>query len=253
VGVFDSGVGGLSVLKELELTMPCADFIYFADTKNLPYGEKTPAQIINFTKDIVKFLSARGVKNVVMACNTSSALAYDVLFAQFQDIVTIHPLIQTVAKKIAAKYSHIGVLATEGTVKSLKYTEEIKKTNPAAKVLEIGCAGLVELVENNLSDTPDGIELVKSKLEPLLRANVEKIVLGCTHYPHLMPILTRFAPEAMFINPAKSLAKHVGALLNCNASACQKTTTEFWVSHECEKFINTARIFYDVKEAHLVP
>lgn len=248
IGIFDSGIGGLSILKELECVMPDKHYIYFGDTKNLPYGTKSKEEIIAFTEDIIKFFLSIGVKDIVMACNTSSALAYDTLLKKFEGVVTIHPLIQTVAKDIA-KYSHIGVMATEGTVKSFKYTQEIIKNNRYAEVFEVECTGLVEIVENGLYEDIQSFELVKSKVDKLLEKNVEKIVLGCTHYPYLMPILERFADRDMFIDPASILCKHVKNLLSEPAVDNKK---EFFVSSYPERFIESAKVFYSVEYAELV-
>lgn len=248
IGVFDSGVGGLSVLSELERELPSADFVYFGDTKNLPYGTKSAEEIISFTKEIIKFFISKGAKDVVMACNTSSALAYDTLKKEFEGAaLTIHPLIQTVAKEIA-KSDKIGVMATEGTVKSRKYTAEIQKNNPNAKVWEVSCSGLVEIVEGGLLEDEKSIELIKSKLLPLLDNGVSKVVLGCTHYPFLLPVLEKFAPKEMFINPAKALSRCVGQTVS-DKGGCGKR--EFYTSSDPKGFLQSAQMFYEVEHAKL--
>jgi len=251
IGIFDSGVGGLSVLSELDIVLPDEHYIYFGDTKNLPYGTKTKDEIIVFTKDIMNFFVSRGVKNVVVACNTSSALSYEELAKEYKNSLTIYPLIQTVAKDIA-KYSKIGVMATKSTVNSLTYTKEILKKNKTANVFEAECSGFVEIVEQGLLKKPSAAELVKSKLETLLSQDVEKIVLGCTHYPHLMPVLEKYAPKDTFIDPAHYLCKFVKSEFEKNTPVNAPAKKEFFVSGNSKQFMKSAKLFYNVKEVQSV-
>lgn len=249
IGIFDSGVGGLSVLKELEKILPNEHYIYFGDTKNLPYGNKTQEEIINFGKKTINFFKNLGVKNVVMACNTSSALAYTALEKEFGNEIRIFPIIQTVAKDLA-KYNRIGIMATVGTVKSLKYSEEILKINPNADVYEIGCEDFVKIVENRLYDDAKSVGYIEEKLNSLLELNVEKIVLGCTHYPYLMPIFTKNASENLFIDPATIFVQNIANEIK-SASAPfidNNVKKEFFVSAEPGKFKENAKVFFDIKD-----
>ncbi len=238
-GVFDSGVGGLSVLKKL---LPLGgNYIYFGDTKHLPYGEKSKEQIIDYTRRIIKFFIKKGAKKVIMACNTSSALAYDTLHNEFGGNIEIYPLIQSAAPYIAKMADKIGVLATEGTVKSLSYTKEILKINKNAEVFETACPEFVPIVENRLYDEKESMLAVKKYLKILSDKGCQKIVLGCTHYPYLLPIMKKYAEENVFINPADFIVKLV-----------QKTNSEakvrFYVSCNPEKFLKNASIFMDINE-----
>lgn len=240
-GIFDSGVGGLSVLKEL---IPFGGhYIYFGDTKNLPYGNKTKEQIISYTKDIIRFFAAKGVRKVIMACNTSSALAYETLNAEFGETIKIHPLIQTAAPYIAREAGIIGVMATELTVQSQMYTKEIKKINGDIKVYEIACPDFVKIVENRLYDRKETAAYIKRHLDYLLNKGCKKIVLGCTHYPYLMPVLTKFAPEITFINPAKYMTHIVRNNIYKGLSKI-----EFFVSDSPEMFRKNAAFFMEIKE-----
>lgn len=240
IGIFDSGVGGLSVLKEL---LPFGgNYIYFGDTKNLPYGNKTKEQIINFTRDIIKFFISKGAKRVIMACNTSSALAYETLHLEFGDKIKIHPLIQNAASYIAREGKVIGVMATEGTVKSQTYTKEIKKINSDIKVYELACPDFVPIVENRLYNNKESVEYIKEHLQILLNKGCDKIVLGCTHYPYLMPILTKFASEDTFINPALYMTNIVKNNLSTPLNI------EFFVSSNPSKFKQNASLFMEIKE-----
>lgn len=237
IGVFDSGVGGLSILKELAKSG--GNYLYFGDTKNLPYGNKTKEQIISFTRDIIKFFISKNASCVVMACNTSSALAYETLHWEFDDKIKIHPLIQTVCPFIAKTGSTIGIMATEGTVKSQTYTKEIKKANPKATVYELACPDFVKIVENRLYDKKESVDYIKKHLDVLLEKGCEKIVLGCTHYPYLMPILSKFAPKEMFIDPAEYMKNVVD-------TTSDELNIEFFVSSSPETFKKNGEIFMQI-------
>ena len=238
-GVFDSGIGGLSILKEL---LPLGgNFIYFGDTYNLPYGNKTKEEIISYGKNTMRFFISKGVKRVVMACNTSSALAYDALREEFKDKLEIYPLIQSTAPYIAKTADKIGILATNGTVKAKVYTSEIKKYNKNAEIYEIPCPNFVEIVENRLYNLNDSINYIKERLFKLLDFGAQKIVLGCTHYPYLMPILKKFAEEDIFINPADYMK-------NIFKKTENPANVEFYVSSDPERFKKSAKLFMNIKE-----
>ena len=241
IGVFDSGVGGLSVLKKL---IPYGgNYIYYGDTKNLPYGNKTKGEIINFTREIIKFFIKKGAKKVIMACNTSSALSYETLHNEFGSDIKIYPLIQTAAPYIAEFGGNIGIMATEGTVKSLTYTKEIKKHNKNAKVYELACSEFVPIVENRLYDHTKSINYIKEHLQYLLDKKCNKIVLGCTHYPYLMPILSKWADPSIFIDPALYMADIVK-----NNPENLPLNLEFYVSSDPSRFKKSAELFMNIKE-----
>lgn len=248
IGVFDSGVGGLSVLSELEKFLPNEHYIYYGDSKNLPYGNKTQKEIITFGKNTVNFFKAKGAKHIIMACNTSSALAYEALEEEFGCEIKIYPIIQNVAKNIAM-HKKIGIMATVGTVKSGKYSEEILKINPNAKVFEEGCEKFVEIVENRLYSEASSINFIEKKLNLLVALGVEKIVLGCTHYPYLLPILTKFANENTFINPSIIFAKNISNEIKNYAKTPQfeKGEKEFFTSGNPAEFAKNAEVFYKIK------
>lgn len=248
IGVFDSGVGGLSVLDELEKFLPNEHYIYYGDSKNLPYGNKTQEEIITFGKNTVNFFKNKGAKHIIMACNTSSALAYDALEKEFGNEIKIYPIIQNVAKNIA-KYNKIGVMATVGTVKSGKYSEEILKINPNAKVFEKGCEKFVEIVENRLYNEVSSINFIEKKLNSLIDFDVEKIILGCTHYPYLLPILTKFANENTFINPSVIFAQNISDEIKnyIRTPKFEKGEKEFFTSGNPAEFTKNAEVFYKIK------
>ncbi len=250
IGIFDSGVGGLSVFAELVKLLPNENYIYFGDTINLPYGTKTKAQLINLTSNIFEFFKNQNVKAVVMACNTTSAAAYDTLKDNYN--YKIYPIVQRVAKQIANEnHKKIGVFATQATVNSHAYKNEIQKYSPDTEIFEQACPQWVNIVENQLQNNPDSVENIKSQLELMLKNNVDKIILGCTHYPYLLDILKQFAPEDLFINPAKYFAQDIYQDLKHNNLISDKKGQEpkFYVSSNPEQFMLSSNLFYKVQNA----
>lgn len=251
IGLLDSGVGGLSVLRRLVDIMPDRNYIFFGDTKNVPYGTKTPQEIFSYTKEILEFFIKQNVKNVVFACNTTSAVAYDKLKENFSSKLNIFPLIQTVAKSAILNLKDndtIAICATKATINSHKYREEIQKINPKINVLELDCTGFVEIVENRLYNDVSSINLIKEKLEIVRKANSKRVVLGCTHYPYLEPIFKKIL-DVEYFDPAISLAKAVKANIGNSAIGSER---RFFVSKNPENFIKSAKMFYEVESAELV-
>lgn len=251
IGLLDSGVGGLSVLSELYKIMPNKNYIFFGDTKNVPYGTKSGGEIFNLTKNILEYFISRNVRNVVFACNTTSAVAYDELKNYFQDKIKIFPLIQSVAPSAIEGLKDgdtIAILATKATINSKKYETEIKKYNPKINVVGIDCTGFVEIVENRLYNDPASIELIKSKLDIAQKNNAKRIVMGCTHYPYLENIFKSIL-DVEYFNPAQSLAQIVKKELGENETTSK---LEFCVSKNPDEFILSAKTFFNVQKASLV-
>ena len=251
IGLLDSGVGGLSVLKRLLDIMPNRNYIFFGDTKNVPYGTKSAEEIFSFTKKILEFFIEQNVKNVVFACNTTSAVAYDKLKECFSSELNIFPLIQTVAEPAIAGLKDndtIAICATKATINSHKYKEEINKVNPKINVLELDCTGFVEIVEQRLYNDSSSINLIKEKFKIIKNSGAKRIVLGCTHYPYLEPIFKQIL-DVEYFDPAISLAKAVKE--NIANSAIGKDRI-FCVSKDPENFIKSAKMFCEVKNAKLI-
>lgn len=251
IGLFDSGVGGLSVLSAIVKSGIKDNFIYFGDTKNVPYGTKTKEEILSYTREIMRFFVKKGVDCAIMACNTSSALVYDELCAEFSDKIKIFPLIQSVAPFFKCEKETIGVMATSATVKSFAYTREIKKLNKEAEVFELECQDFVRIVENRLYDDPDALKYIKEKAERLKNAGCKKVILGCTHFPYLVSVLSKFVPEIEFIDPAKYLVEVVKKDLKTTAVLLAGEvlpTFNFYVSKDPEEFKRSGSIFFDIKE-----
>ena len=244
IGVMDSGVGGLTVLKQLLDVCPNENFIYFGDTKNLPFGEKTKEQLIEIVKNIFDYFETQNVKAVVHACNTTSATAYDDLKDKYN--FKIYPLVQTVAKCVMQDHgiNKIAVMATQATVNSHKYKQEIQKHNKNAEVFEQACPLFVPLVENTLKNA-DKEKIIKSYLEPILEFNPQKIILGCTHYPYLLTDLAKYANKELFIDPSKIFAQYIKQDLENNNLLSQNTSgsTKYIASAEPKKFEQNAKLF----------
>ena len=249
IGVFDSGVGGLSVFSELIKLLPNENYIYFGDTINLPYGSKTKEELIKISAQIFDFFKSKNVKAVVMACNTTSALTYEVLKDNYD--FKIYPVVQNVAKQISEEgHSKIGVFATQGTINSHAYKNEIKKYNKNINVFEFACPEWVRIVENGLIDNEESISNIKMHLNEMLENNPDKIILGCTHYPYLLPALSKFAPKELFINPAKYFAQSIYEDLKANNLISEKEEHKhtFYVTANPPAFAKASKLFYKVQE-----
>lgn len=249
IGLFDSGVGGLSVLRAIIQSGINEDFIYFGDTKNVPYGTKSKDEILSFTRDIMEFFIEKGAKSAVMACNTSSALVYEDLKNEFSSKIKIFPLIQSIGPYFKDEKGTIGVMATEGTVKSGAYGREILKYNKNVKTVEVPCQKFVEIVEKRLYNDNESVEYIKGRLEYLKEAGCKKVILGCTHFPYLVPVFSKFVPDFEFIDPAKYLVEALkGEIKDNGASRKTFSTFKFYVSSSPEDFKKSASLFFNIKE-----
>lgn len=250
IGFFDSGVGGVTVYEQVKKLLPNENYLYFGDTKNMPYGEKSQIQLLEFADKIFKFLEDKNSKAVIMACNTTSAVVYEKLKNNYN--FEVYPIIQSVAKHISAlPIKKIGVFATHATINTHCYKTEIQKHNPNMEVIEIACPGWVKIVENGQEKSLEAEIAVKEKLEEMQKFSPEKIILGCTHYPYLLDVLSKFAPKETFINPSIEFAKIIQQDLKAK-SLLNETIGEkfenFYVSKSPENFKKSASMFYEIKE-----
>jgi glutamate racemase len=201
IGVFDSGVGGLTVLRQLYRQLPNESIIYFGDTARLPYGIRSQTEILQFVREIIVWLQQQGVKMVIMACNTSSALALEIVREEFS--IPILGVILPGAKAAVQQGRRIGVIATPATAKSNAYRHAILEIDPNAQVWQVGCPEFVPLIEQNRIHDPYTTEVARSYLEPLLQQEIDTLVYGCTHYPHLAPVLRSLLPsQVKLVDPA---------------------------------------------------
>lgn len=209
IGVFDSGVGGLTVVAALEQRLPRESILYLGDTARLPYGSKSEDTVTRYTRKNVEFLERRGVKAVVVACNTASALALPNLTLHLPTWGVIEPGAE---KAAAIARGKIGVLATEATVRSDAYPRALLRLRPELEVLSRACPLFVPLVEEGWHDDEVAEMVARRYLRPLLDAQVDTLVLGCTHYPLLVPVLARVAgPDVTLVDSAHAIAESVAA------------------------------------------
>lgn len=212
IGFFDSGVGGLTVYSKFREILPNENCLYFGDTAHLPYGNKTKEELISYARFILDFFAQQNVKAVVIACNTSSSAAYETIKNDYD--FKIFPIIQCCAKILSElPISKLGIFATPATIKSGVYESEIKKYNSHMQIYPQSCHNWVNIVESKGQNELDNIEVVKEDLLEMLKNEPDKIVLGCTHYPYLLPILSQYANEEMFIDPAVYFVKYIAEYL----------------------------------------
>nr|HID14421.1 glutamate racemase [Anaerolineae bacterium] len=213
IGVFDSGVGGLSVWREIVRQLPHEDALYLADQAHVPYGSRSLNEVREFSEGITRFLLGQGAKVIVIACNTASAAALHYLRHTFPDVpfVGMEP-----AVKPAIEQTHngvVGVIATQATFQGELFASLVARYAGDVRVLTQVCPGLVEAVEAGALDTPETEALLQKCLTGLIEAGVDQLVLGCTHYPFLRPIIERVVGAMTVIDPAPAIARQTGRVL----------------------------------------
>jgi glutamate racemase len=205
IGIFDSGVGGLTVLRQLYRQLPNESIIYFGDTARLPYGIRSQSEIIHFVREILTWMQQQRVKMVIMACNTSSALALETVREEFS--FPILGIILPGAKAAVEQGKRIGVIATPATAKSNAYRHAILEINPELPVWQVGCPELVPLIEQSRIYDSYTTQVAYSYLEPLLQQEIDTLVYGCTHYPLLAPVIRSLVPSYVkLVDPAVHVA-----------------------------------------------
>ena len=208
IGIFDSGSGGLSVYRELKKLLPQERYLYFSDNAHCPYGEKTAEYIQDRARTITDFLLEKGADIIVVACNTATAAAIATLRAEYPEVpfIGMEPAVKPAA--LGTKSGVIGVLATAGTLKGSKYLHTRGRFEDNVRIVEHVGEGFVELVEAGHLDGKQAEETVRASLQPLLDKGADIIVLGCTHYPFLQPVIERLAgPSVQVIDPAPAVAR----------------------------------------------
>lgn len=217
IGIFDSGVGGLTVLRELTRTLPQEDTIYFGDTARVPYGSKSPDTVIRYSQEIASFLIKRDIKLLVVACNTASAVALTTLRRNLT--VPVVGVIEPGAKRAVevTRSGVIGVIGTSGTIRSSAYSRAIKRLNPAISVLAKPCPLFVPLAEEGWTENSVALMTAQLYLEELREAQVDTLVLGCTHYPLLKKIIAEvMGPDVKLVDSAEETARTVASILREN-------------------------------------
>ena len=242
VGVFDSGVGGLTVVREIARQLPDENIIYFGDTARVPYGSKSQNTIIRFSEQIIRFLKTKQVKAIVIACNTASALALDAVREEF-DIPVMGVVIPGARAAVeATRNRKIGVVGTDATVQSGMYTKVIHEMAPDVTVIEKACPLFVPLVEEGFKEHVVTQEVIEFYLESMRDTDIDAMILGCTHYPLLRSRIRAYLGEKIqIVNPAYETAMDLKNLLyeqdmeNVGATS-EHSRYAFYVSDAAEKF-----------------
>ncbi len=214
IGVFDSGVGGLSVLRAIHQAHSAEDLIYLADQIHVPYGMRPLEEVRAFAESITRYLLGQGAKMVVVACNTASAAALHYLRGVFPDVpfVGMEPAVKPAAETTLSGV--VGVLATPATFQGALYASVVERFANGVTLLQHTCPGLVEQIENSHLRAPETRAILEAALQPMLAQGIDTVVLGCTHYPFVIPVIQEIVgPQVRVIDPAPAIARQVGRLL----------------------------------------
>ena len=216
IGIFDSGVGGTSIFKSIHQLLPFEDVIYLADSKNAPYGKKTKADILTLCKKNTELLLAKGSKIIVVACNTATTNAISELRSQYNvPFIGIEPAIKPASLQTQTKC--IGILATQGTLSSALFHKTLNLYSTDIKVIEQEGYGIVELIESGKINAIEMEQLLRTYLQPMLEANMDHLVLGCSHYPYLIPVLRKILPKHVkIIDSGEAVARQIKLILHQN-------------------------------------
>ena len=234
IGVFDSGVGGLSVLRAMCKQMPNESMIYFGDQGHVPYGSRSMEEIQKFSEGITRFLLNKNSKLIVVACNTASAAALTYLRKRFPDVsfVGMEPAVKPAAE--ITKTGKVGVLATPATFQGALYASVVERFGAGVELFQHTCPGLVSQIENGELDSPKTRAILEDALLPMLEKNIDTVVLGCTHYPFVIPLIQQIVGDNVrVIDPAPSVARQANRLLEASGMlnhADKAARVEFFTS-----------------------
>ena len=207
IAVIDSGVGGISVLRELRRLMPNEHFLYLGDSANAPYGAKSRAEVLDITRANLESLRTRGIKALVIACNTATSAAAKVLRAENPDlpIIGIEPAVKPAA--LLCEAPRVLVMATPLTLREEKFLSLVSRFSDRAEVISLPCPGLVELIEGGHLDDGEVDDYCRRLLSPYRELKIDAVVLGCTHYPHVRPVIARHLPSAVILDGGEGTAR----------------------------------------------
>ena len=246
IGIFDSGVGGLSVWRELVKSLPNESVIYFADTANCPYGPKSQTEIIGLVDKVVQFLLSKNVKIIIVACNTATAAAIEYLRSKyFIHFIGMEPAVKPAA--LETKTKSIAVLATEGTFNGKLYLETSKKYASDVDLhIKVGDK-LVDIVEKNKINDFETENHLRELMAPLVQKNIDHLVLGCTHYPFLIDILHKVLPaHVKVIDPAPAVVKHTINILKENNSLNENMKNPNYEFYSSEESIALNSLLFEI-------
>jgi glutamate racemase len=250
IGMFDSGLGGLTVMQQLVKVLPFEDVVYFGDTARLPYGTKSPETVVRYSMENAQFLIQKNIKLLVIACNTASAHALDHLQQHVQIPVmgVIDPGAESALK--ATNNGRIGVLGTRGTIDSQCYQKAILKLDSMSQVFPVACPLLVPLVEENCVDHPVTRMIIHEYLKPLKEQQIDTLLLGCTHYPLLKHLICEEMGEAVtIVDSARSCAEKIGGILSkegMHNTMKQEPLYRYFVSDDPKRFQSLGSAFLGI-------
>jgi glutamate racemase len=257
IGIFDSGVGGLTVVRDLINKLPEESFIYYGDTAHVPYGNKTREQLFFYTREIMSYFMERKVKAIVVACNTSSSVTLPTLEKEYD--IPMLGVVKPGARAAVAttRNGRIGVLATLATVNSQAYRYEIEALCPEAEVSQCACSRFVPLIEAGVLEGEEICSAVRDYVSPMLNKGIDTLVLGCTHYPFIAPIIEAITGAGVkLVDPAEETVNEMKTIMMQNniMAASRNPTREFVVSGNAESFYEVGRMMLgDIFEKGAIP
>ncbi|MFO7672429.1 MAG: glutamate racemase [Lutibacter sp.] len=254
IGLFDSGIGGTSIWKEVVKLLPNETTIYLADSKNAPYGEKTSEEIIALSVKNTEFLLSKGCKLIIVACNTATTNAIDYLRKNYTiPFIGIEPAIKPAA--LLSKTGAIGILATKGTLSSKLFEKTTKEYTKNITTIEQDGEGLVPLIEQGKLNSPEINQLLTTYLKPMLKFNIDHLVLGCTHYPYLIPQIKKIIGENVtIIDSGEAVARQTKAILekhNLLSTSTNKSRHQFYTNAETKvlkEILNDVSVEFSVEK-----
>ena len=248
-GIFDSGVGGLSVFRLLKEAFPEAGFIYLGDTAHFPYGEKSTEAIRDYAYKNTQFLLEKGAKVIVIACHTASALAADYLRTRFKDVPIYDVINPTIKQVLNSEIKRLGVIGTRATIDSKIYERKLKLKGKHIWIFPKACPLLVSLIEEGWVKKPETFSILKYYLSPLANKKIESLILSCTHYSLIESTIKKILdPRIEIIEPAKVLTKTLIIELDkTKTNQSNKDTEEFWVTDYPLKFEKLSKLFLGKK------
>ncbi|MEQ6123552.1 glutamate racemase [Pseudotenacibaculum sp. MALMAid0570] len=254
IGFFDSGVGGTSIWKEVVELLPHENTLYLADSKNAPYGKKSKEEIIQFSIKNTEFLLNQNAKIIVVACNTATTNAIEILREKYDvAFIGIEPAIKPAG--LVTQTKKIGILATQGTLNSTLFETTSGKIDPEVTIIEQVGEGLVDLIENGQIDSPEMNALLETYLQPMMHQNVDALVLGCTHYPYLIPQIRLILGESIkIIDSGLAVARQTKHILQqqglLQTQTIAKTSHQFYINKEASvlhRLLNNSQVSIEEK------
>lgn len=251
IGVFDSGLGGLTAVKEIMKLFPNESIVYFGDTGRVPYGTRSKETILKYTRDDINFLLKNDVKMIVIACGTASSAALPEIKNDFN--IPIYGVVEAGAREAArvSKNGRIGIIGTSATIKSGSYVEYIKKYNPSAQTFERACPMFVPLVENGYFNSEVTRLIIEEYLQEIREADVDTLILGCTHYPLLKEAIAGYMGEGVkLISPGEEVAKYLKGEIDdkdAHSGIRDEAQYSYYVSDNVESFEELGGIFLETQ------